>query len=466
MASVNILFLSDLHFTKKKVDRAKDYAKTLEECAKWYVNAVSGVKEDWKPQIIAIAGDIGYYGAAEDYQFFSETFLLPLMERLGISKDHVIMCPGNHDKDDSHIPLRSDSSVEVSWQNVQEIEKFEHNFKEMFYNGYRTSCNTQRFVLDTYALAPFQNYISFLKEQGIPAFDITKYDYDKIDDKTDDAKYLYGHRNIDGINFYCYNSAWDCLHYDKRDKGNLRIGPVRDRMVAKDERQFTISLVHHPQDWLSIEAVSSVIFRREVIANESDIAVHGHMHALNINQDEDGKVLLVQLPTWSSPDTDFERWQSCIFKVDIGNFSYFRMPIFWHRDNGHAYAATTDGITEHPLRLSKKLESEKENICDILEDLYRILLNNLERFMAYPNAEFLNTIIDLIKTIAQRAGKIATNKLVMDKMTQFYDKAISTTKANMPADIVYDELISSAGELRDSITPEIGHVLTRHVSHN
>lgn len=466
MASVNILFLSDLHFTKEKIGHAKDYARTLEECAKWYIDAVSGVNEDWKPQIIVITGDIGYYGAVSDYQFFGETFLLPLIDKLGIPMDHVIMCPGNHDKDDSRIPLRSVSSTDVSWYDVKQIEGLEHNLKEMFYNGYRANCNTQRFVLDTYAIAPFQNYINFLKAQGIPEFDISKYDYDKTDDKTDDAKYLYGYRNIDGVDFYCYNSAWDCFHYDKRDKGNLRIGPVRDRTATKDEHQFTISMAHHPQDWLSIEAVSSIIFRREVIANESDIAVHGHMHTTNISQNEDGKALLVQLPTWSSPDTDFERWKSYIFKIDISDLSYSRMSIFWHRDNGQTYAAIADGKTEHPLRLSQKLESEKENFRGIIEDLYRMLLNNLERFISYPRADLLQTIIDLIDTIAKRAGKIATDRLIIDKMTQFYDKAINVRKVDIPDDTMYDELIVSAEDLRDSITPEMGHILTRHISHN
>lgn len=466
MASVNILFLSDLHFTKKEVGHAKDYAVALEECAKWYIDAVCGVNKDWKPQIIAIAGDIGYYGATEDYQFFSEIFLLPLMEKLGIPADHIVMCPGNHDKDDSYIPLRGGSSEGVSLQDVKQIEGFDQNLKKMFYDGYRATCNTQRFVLDTFAVAPFQNYIDFLKEQGVPAFDITKYDYDKNDDKTDDAKYLYGYRNIDGIDFYCYNSAWDCLHYDKQDKGNLRIGPVRSRAVAKDSRQFTISMVHHPQDWLSIEAVSSIIFRREVIADGSDIAVHGHMHTTNINQDEDGKAVFVQLPTWSSPDTDSELWQSYIFKINIDDFSYFRMPIFWHRDNGQAYAATADGKTEHSLRLHEKLKSEKEGFRDIIEALYRMLLNNLERFIAHPSADFLHTIIELIDTIAQRAGKIVVNKLIMDKMTEFYNKANSAINAETLEDVVYDELMVSARELHDSITPEIAHILTRHISHN
>lgn len=461
MASVNILFLSDLHFTKKDEEHAKD----LEECAKWYIDAISMVDEAWKPQIVAIAGDIGFFGAAADYQFFSEAFLLPLLEKLNIPLDHVIMCPGNHDKDDSRFPKRAPEGI--SWWDTEELESPQFSkFKDSVYKSYRSDCNTQKFVLDTYAVAPFQNYINFLKEQGIPAFDITKFDYAAVEG----AEYLYGYRNIDGIDFYCYNSAWDCLHNDKMDKGNLRIGPVRRRTDTKSANQFIISLVHHPQDWLSIEAVSSLIFRREVISNESDIAVHGHMHAANIYQDEDCKAVLVQLPTWSSPDTDFGLWQSYIFRIDTSDFLYSRMPIFWHRDNGHVYAATVEGRTEHHLRLPQKLELEKKNIYSILDDLYRMLLNNLERFMAHPGPELLQTILELIGIIAQSAVKMATNKQiqqiqVIDKMMQFNGRAISITKAATTENNLYDELIEDAGALHDSITSEISQILTRRISY-
>ena len=70
MATINILFLSDLHFTK----RDEDYARALEECARSYINIIGTLDAAWKPQIVAIAGDIGFTGAAEDYAFFNEKF--------------------------------------------------------------------------------------------------------------------------------------------------------------------------------------------------------------------------------------------------------------------------------------------------------------------------------------------------------------------------------------------------------
>lgn len=463
MNCVNILFLSDLHFTRTKKKHAEIYARDIEECAKCYVDTVSGLDKEWKPQIIAIAGDIGYYGAAEDYQFFKEKFLLPLMDKLGISVDHIIMCPGNHDKDDSHLPLRGDTPAEIDWFDIKEIENpnVASSVKKTFYTGYRTSCNMQRFVLDKYAVKPFNNYINFLKEMGIPAFDITRYDYDRDDIQTDDCEYLYGYRHIEGIDFYCYNSAWDCLHYDKNDKGNLRIGPVKNMGATDDGHKLTISLVHHPHDWLSIEAVSSIKYRHTIIMDESTIAVHGHMHTSNICQDAAGKVLLVQLPTWSSPDTDFERWKSYIFRIDLDDFSYSQMILLWHRENGYAYLATADGNETHPLEMARKIESQKTSLFNILESLYRALSNNLERFIVHPNDDSLSAILDLIKIIVRTAGEIAINQSIVDDIILFYDMANSVKTAEISENLVYDELINPAEELLNRIAIENSRTRTR-----
>ena len=450
MDCVNILFLSDLHFTRADTD----HAKVLEECSRRYINTVGAVDTLWRPHIVAIAGDIGFSGDSEDYTFFNEAFFSPLLEKLGINRDHVVMCPGNHDKNDSRIPIRNDESGAVSWMDVSSIEKL--NYKSIVYSGYRSNCNTQSFVLDQYAVEPFQNYISFLKEQGIPPFDISN--FDSASPIVDGAEYLYGYRNIDGIDFYAYNSAWDCLHNDKKDKGNLRIGPVRHISDRRDDNTIAISLVHHPQDWLSIEAVSSILFRREVIANLSDIAVHGHMHTANIYQDEECKVVFVQLPTWSSKDTDFELWQSYIFRINLNDNTYSRIPFFWHRDAGRTLVATADSEVNYSFRLYQKLEHEKERAQTLQEELYRMLWINLERLVAHPSIDYLRTILDCINIIIRNTAKNT------DEILRFYYKANVLVKENNFDTELYKEVIEDAKELHDNLTQEIDNVLTRHKS--
>lgn len=135
MSIVRILFLSDLHF--KKTD--EDYAKKLKECSSVYIESIGNLDSTWRPQIVAIAGDIGFTGAKGDYEFFDEVFFTPLMNRLGIDSSHIILCPGNHDKDDTRVPYRSDESETASWTDIKKIEKIDQDVKETFYEGYRVT---------------------------------------------------------------------------------------------------------------------------------------------------------------------------------------------------------------------------------------------------------------------------------------------------------------------------------------
>lgn len=351
MAIVNILFLSDLHFTRSDAS----LAIVLQECANAYIKKMEELDDMWKPQIVAIAGDIGYRGAEDDYQFFTDAFFTSLLETLKINPDHVVACPGNHDKDDSRLPDREENT----WKTTSNIEE---HAKKYFFKWYRATCNEQRFIMDDFAITPFQNYISFLIKNGVKPFDTSIFDYTTVGN----AEYLYGHRRIDGIDFYCYNSAWDCLHDDKQDKGNLRIGPVSRNIEEKPNNSFAISMVHHPQDWLSVENISSALFRREQIAYQKDIAINGHMHHESFGWDKKCRVLNIQLPTWLSTDTDRKLWQSYIVRIDLEKMTYDMMSIFWRKniDDNNIHPVTDIVSTSSDLQVLKKLEEERKKLAE------------------------------------------------------------------------------------------------------
>ena len=398
MGFVNILFLSDLHFKSREKD--PDYAQKLKECSKIYIDGIRSLPPEWKPQIVAIAGDIGYEGKAEDYSFFDEAFFSPLVDCLGIDISDVILCPGNHDKDDSRFPDRTEEQ-NVSWRNAASEEK-------IVFKGYRAECREKRFVLDSFAVEPFQNYIDFLREKGIPEFNVDMYDYPK----NEYASFLYGYRHIKGLDFYVYNSAWDCLHYDKMDKGNLRIGPIRRATSIDGKQSFSISLVHHPKDWLSVESVSSFQFRREEIENQIEIAVHGHMHTADIFQNEDCDVLYVQLPTWASADTDFLSWMSYIIKVNLDDFTYSRMSIFWRRENAHIFAIPHSTDTTYQLHPRRQLDAERRTSREAIEYLCRMLKNKLEKYVILNNRDLLREILDLIIEIIRLVANSTNQKMI------------------------------------------------------
>ncbi len=460
MNRVNILFLSDLHFTQT-IDET--YAQDIEECAKRYVDFVGAIGNGWKPQIVAIAGDIGYYGTAEDYKFFKEKFLLPLMESLEISVDHIIMCPGNHDKDDSYLLF------EETRFNIKELDEnpaVQSSFKNFVYAGYRADCKKQ-FILNSDAVEPFDNYIKFLQEMGIPAFDITKYDYKEDAAKAEGCEYLYGYRCIEGIDFYCYNSAWDCFHYDKKDKGNLRIGPVKNS-TTEDDHKLAISLVHHPYDWLSVDDVSGIKFRHAIIVDEATLAVHGHMHTSNMWWNAAGKVLLVQLPTWSSQDTDFECWKSYIFNIDLDDLSCSHKILFWHRDNGDAYVTIAGGEERYDLKLAQKLESLRDTSFKTLGILHSLLLDCLDEFMRCPDENSLKKIIALLDGILEIVGKLAIDMTleneVVNNMRVFYSMANNKIVLKTSEEITYDQLTNFAERIKTSMamSKENPRTRTRH----
>lgn len=430
MGIINILFLSDLHFKNSDLS----YAQMLKDCSSAYIKTICSLPETWKPQVVAIAGDIGFTGDKSDYEYFDQVFFSPLLDGLGVDCSHVVLCPGNHDKDDSRIPYRDEQSGLVSWMDVKKIDGYDQKMQRLIYEGYRAMCTKKRFVLDDYAIRPFQNYINFLKNREIPFFDISKYDYKLQEDQIqENASYLYGYRSVEGIDFYVYNSAWDCLHNDNNDKGNLRIGPVRQTIDLMTSR-LSISLVHHPEDWMSVEAVSSFQLRREETSNHIDIAVHGHMHSPSINQDEDGDVLFIQLPTWASTDTDFSCWKSYIVRIDLSILTYKRMSIFWHRDCRHIHPTKVDTDTIHHLRLKEKMNKEIRNSQAMLEHLYEMLQNKLRKFIAQNSRDLLKDIIDLITLLIDYIRNSTIFKMnnqlidiqILGPMNTFYAEARNT----------------------------------------
>ena len=52
-----------------------------------------------KPNVVAITGDIAYQGSEEQYRKCQSDIIDPLLKVLGLEKDQLLVCPGNHDID-------------------------------------------------------------------------------------------------------------------------------------------------------------------------------------------------------------------------------------------------------------------------------------------------------------------------------------------------------------------------------
>ncbi len=420
MSYVNILLMSDLHFSKGHEDE-------LIELSEQYKDAILGLDENWKPNIIAIAGDIGFSGAEEDYTFFAETFFEPLIKILEIKPDHVIACPGNHDKNDSCIAMRSKNKDSVTWKCINNLKTEKTREKHCYH--YRLMCKDQVFILDDYAVKPFVNYINFLKSQGIKPFDIPTDDGNrpvaKRKKEPDGSEYLYGHREIEGIDFYCYNSAWDCLHYDKEDYGNLRIGPVEDRDGIKPKGQLAISLVHHPIDWLTGDSICRLKESRDKIADKKDIAVNGHMHAEFLGYDVHGEVLFIQTPTWASSDTDSSEWKSYILRIDLENTKFDLSEICFTRSRYGIHYNTGIMIKGHDLRITEKLKRARIEIHESLEHDRERLLRLFSMFKETKHIGIIQLILEEINRILEKTAKNAAEYVQLEQFFEHITSIIS-----------------------------------------
>ena len=257
---INILHLSDLHFNLKKGGKISELKITqrkftLEKLLDYFRGNVN----EWKPDIIAISGDVGWAGKEEDYSE-AKQWILELLHVLKISPDHLIICAGNHDLDRDKISgmgYPESAKQADNWLSIDHLDNL---------------------------LRPFLNFQNFLKDIGCKIL--------KLGDKECS---LAGFREIFDINFIILNSAW--FSRGDNDEKNLWLGlPQLHLMELKghlpkeseyDRSKITISLFHHPPSKLSNDDFRSKV-RREaaysILCKRVHIILVGHMHPEVMNE--------------------------------------------------------------------------------------------------------------------------------------------------------------------------------------
>lgn len=256
--TINILHLSDLHFGMEPTEKIPSTAVNQRNLTlKKLVDTLKSLDNDWKPQIVAISGDIGWKGKTEDYDKAGEWLRDKLLPALELTTDDLVICPGNHDIDRKmtlgmfHPPS---SEIADEWLKLENLENF---------------------------VRPFESFVKFCNDMGISPL--------KIGDQTN---YLSGIRDLGNIRFVVLNSAWFCRGDEDRDK--LWLGkPLLEKMEDNDQlikpEQFDdpedpviISLFHHPPEWLNEKEYNTYRERHntlEYLSNRCHIILNGHLHA-------------------------------------------------------------------------------------------------------------------------------------------------------------------------------------------
>lgn len=424
--SINIMHISDLHFGIENT-KGQDPAYLLErkQIIKAFHDYFNRIPTEWRPQIIAITGDLGWIGCESDYELFAD-FLKRLLDNTNLTIDKVICCPGNHDKEvtEEVNGIEDFYSIERVWPEIDEL------------SGY------------------FRHYINSLKKNNIVP---CRNGYE-----SEEVKYLYGYRVIEDICFMVLNSAWLCdWRKDKKgyeaDKGRLVLDKsvVSDAMLSREkeveevEKKLTVSLFHHPQPWLRTTEYSSpdlppCAFSR--ISNITNVFLTGHEH--DSRSEHNRYMLAYSAGTLSSKDVVNSKCRIIKIHVDDSNKELSMV------DTGVYYSQWNEKGVEWNFRLDERqLPINAHEYGKFLSKENIILTEHLEKRASDKRLEEKLHNLDIKKNIE----KI---KKAYEKLEYGYEKLQEAYGNNMP---YYDEKMERLnGEKAkyDDILDILAYILT------
>lgn len=237
--------ISDMHFRGFQSFTRKELADCLLDAAR------ENLGRGWKPDFVAISGDIAY--SADQGQYSDATcFLDELLQTLELERDSVSMCPGNHDIDRSvnHYLFQGCRKEIVSASDVEEFLQ-----------------SPERVAL----LKRLASYREFRQTYLASASQLT------LDSRSIHAV---NRMSIDGLDVQLWemNSAW--LGYGgEEDLEKLVVGSMSLSQSIKSlpprEGCIVFGVVHHPFHWLTTFESDHI----EAICCENfDFVLHGHIH--------------------------------------------------------------------------------------------------------------------------------------------------------------------------------------------
>jgi len=342
MSKINIFHLSDLHFGLEFLGNIKE--DVIEKRTKILDNLIEkleNLKQDWKPDIIIISGDIGFSGEKENY-VEAWNWLDNLLKKLNLNTESLILCAGNHDRYIKDIinlrqiyPKIEDVDRFLEYDNIKKLEKRFNAFSE------------------------------FCSNHNIPYLVFN-----------DDENHLIGFREIQELRFVVLNSSWFSLG-GENDRGNIFIGlPHILNMKKKEQLQnpdiiedITISILHHPFEWLNQSEIDKFGERDASyveLARNCDIILSGHTHGEELFEPDKKSASAWLFKAGAVFDKDPLVYNCEIFKIDTINRSADRLKLYYHAKKGWI-----DEIDEkNPYLFTNGLSRLRFHSKKILNEIY------------------------------------------------------------------------------------------------
>lgn len=215
--TLQILHISDLHV---KNDKSFDLSIVLDPL----IDRVGeDKKNDLVPELIVVTGDVAYSGIKAEYDA-AETFFDKLLSKTGLEKNRLFIVPGNHDV--NRKPYRP--------TDIPQYDTMKKLNDELENDGYRADL-----------FKGLTAYFDFVK----------RYCPHQKSAHGDLVPFVERYKTIAGkqICLVGLNSAWMCRK--STDEGKIAIGEYQvvkamAELKGKGSTDLTISLFHHPLQWL------------------------------------------------------------------------------------------------------------------------------------------------------------------------------------------------------------------------
>lgn len=253
---MRILHISDLHYCEDNLI-----------CEKVVSSIIDSIKREQISLDCALfTGDLVYYGnRVGDYDKAKSALFDRLITELGIAKENIIFCEGNHDIDRDKIYPTAENSFATLYDNNDALNRLYNEKDQVFKDSLLPSSNFASFEK--------QYYSGSLYSEQTPLYSIH---FRTFNDET------YG--------FVCMNSAW-LSALDKKgnkDRGNLLYPTdALKEAISKVKRIKCrrVLLVHHPLHFLKEYNATEI---ENMVFNNFDLMFSGHVHKSYSNSGHDG----------------------------------------------------------------------------------------------------------------------------------------------------------------------------------